>query len=71
VNLRLHPWVLQHNPLTRVAYPTFNMQKTGVVFNKDPNEALDVYLDFVGVLHTHRPKLLSSVSKIMTIPFNR
>jgi hypothetical protein len=29
------------------------MQKTCVVFNKDFGEALDVDLDFAGVLHTH------------------
>jgi hypothetical protein len=57
MNLKLHPWVLQHNILIGVAYPTFNMQKTSVVFNKGPNEALDVDLVFVGVLHTHRPTL--------------
>jgi hypothetical protein len=53
VNLRLHRWVLQHNPLTGVAYPTLNMQKTGAVCNKDSGEDLDVVLDFAGVLHTH------------------
>jgi hypothetical protein len=71
VNFRLHPWVLQHNPLTGVAYPALNMQKTGVVFNKDSGEALDVDLDFTGVLHTHRPKLLSSMAKTTTILLNR
>jgi len=71
VNLRLQPWVLQHNPLTGVAYPTLNMQKTGVVFNKDSGKTLDVDLDFAGVLHTHRPKLLASVAKTTTILLNR
>jgi hypothetical protein len=47
------------------------MQKIGVVFNKDLGEALDVDLDFEGVLHIHRPKLLSFVSKMMTILLNR
>jgi hypothetical protein len=68
---RLQPWVLQHNPLTGVAYPTLNMQKTGVVFNKDSGKTLDVDLDFAGVLHTHRPKLLASVAKTTTILLNR
>jgi hypothetical protein len=57
--------------LKEVVYPTFNMQKIGVVFNKDLGEALDVDLDFEGVLHIHRPKLLSFVSKMMTILLNR
>jgi len=47
------------------------MQKTGVVFNKDSGEALDVDLHFAGVLHTHRPKLLSAVAKTTTILLNR
>ncbi len=42
MNLRLHPWVLLHNPMTGVVYPTLNMQKTNVVFNKDLNETFDV-----------------------------
>jgi hypothetical protein len=47
------------------------MQKTGVVFNKDSGKTLDVDLDFAGVLHTHRPKLLASVAKTTTILLNR
>jgi len=70
VNFSFHPWVLEHTPLKEVAYPAFNMQKTGVVFNKDHGEALDVDLDFEGVLHIHRPKLFSSMSKLMTILLN-